>query len=256
MQRCAFCQGELDPATRICRACGRVQPIGDDDITLVPSRKAKGALTRHCPNCHALLPASARFCGRCGQTLVPLAEEAAGRTLHDTNTPPAIKTRDEAITDVLNRPARLADMTEAPPASPPASSASPRKGIDTRQGPGGVAHGLRYRLLSRMQARILVAALVMFFVIGGAAYSQAGFNALSPHVTSATPTTNPIPTATPTSGSITPGVTPTPSSGTGGSASLRTSAAQLVLLGSIIAILLTLALLLILFLRRLRAASR
>ena len=62
MQRCAFCQGELDPATLICRACGRVQPIGDDDITLVPAPEARDTLSRYCPSCNELLPASARFC--------------------------------------------------------------------------------------------------------------------------------------------------------------------------------------------------
>ena len=28
IQRCVFCQGELDPTTRFCRACGREQPAG------------------------------------------------------------------------------------------------------------------------------------------------------------------------------------------------------------------------------------
>src|SRR5262245_48761007 len=108
MQRCAFCQGELDPATLICRACGRVQPPSDDDVTL--PQGARDTFTRRCPSCNILLPASARFCGNCGQPLIQPFAGAAGNILHDTNSPPASKPRDEAITDVLAKPIKLADM--------------------------------------------------------------------------------------------------------------------------------------------------
>lgn len=264
MQRCAFCQGELDPATRICRACGRVQPPADDDITLVPPPKAKGAgaLTRPCPNCNALLPAAARFCGHCGQALPPLAGETAGKALHDTDRPPEIGLRDEAITNVLKPSVKLADM----PADTPkvmAGGAARRHDMDTRQGPSGVAHGLRYRLLSRMQARIITTALVALLVVGGTAYSQAGFslsanssNAISTNTPAvATPTVAaPTPTATP--GPVTPVVTPSPADGGNGDSSapgsVGTLVARIVLLLSITGMLILLILLGMLFFRRRR----
>ncbi|HEY7357365.1 MAG TPA: zinc ribbon domain-containing protein [Ktedonobacterales bacterium] len=222
MQRCAFCKGELDPATRICRACGRVQPpAGDDDITLVPP--PSGAQTRRCPNCNALLPAAARFCGHCGQALPPL--EAAGKILHDTGKPPEGAARDEAITNVLKPPARLADMpADAPKVTLAAGSVPRRHDLDTRQGPGGVAHGLRFRMLSRMQARIVVTALVALLVIGGAAGIQSGVFTQHANVAQVTATrpvviasATTVPTSiapTPTSALATP--TPTPTLAPGG----------------------------------------
>ncbi|HEY7357451.1 MAG TPA: zinc ribbon domain-containing protein [Ktedonobacterales bacterium] len=227
MRRCAFCQGELDPATRICRACGRVQPPADDDITLVPPLKAKGAgaLTRRCPHCNALLPAAARFCGHCGQALPSLAGETPAKLLHDTGKPPEGAARDEAITNVLKPPARLADMpADAPKVTLAAGSVPRRHDMDPRQGPGGVAHGLRFRMLSRMQARIVVTALVALLVIGGAAGVQSGLFTQRANVAQVTATrpvvivsATTIPTSiapTPTSELATP--TPTPTLAPGG----------------------------------------
>jgi hypothetical protein len=296
MQRCAFCQGELDPATLICRACGRVQPPGDEDITLVPPARAQGAQVRRCPQCDALLPAAARFCGRCGRALPLLAEETAGKALHDTGKPPEVGRRDEAITNALKQPVKLVDMPTGTPADTPKvalaagraeGSASRRYDLDTRQRPGGVAHGLRYRLLSRMQARIITTALVALLVIGGTAYSQAGLS-LSPNLssgipaataqvatsTAAAPTPTSTPTPTPTPGPVTPGVTPTPGPATpgvtptpavtptaassatsegGASGPVGTLVARIVLLISIIGIVILLMLLGVLFFRRPRA---
>ncbi|HEY7348657.1 MAG TPA: zinc ribbon domain-containing protein [Ktedonobacterales bacterium] len=223
MRRCAFCQGELDPATLICRACGRVQPPTDDDITLTPAPGEKGALTRRCPHCNERLPASARFCGRCGQPIVPLAGEAPGKALHDTSAPPEIAQRDPAITSVLEQPARLADMP----------TKLTRQGGDARLR-SGVAHGLRYRLLRRaqarvvepappptgvfapppvrrrggMQGRIAVAALVALLVVGGAVGTQTSLFTGPGHSGGA------VATATATSAALaTPTATATPSSG-------------------------------------------
>jgi hypothetical protein len=240
MQRCAFCQGELDPATLICRACGRVQPSQDDDITLVPEGR-KDALTRHCPNCNELLPAAARFCGRCGQTLTPLMGGAAGRALHDTGAPES-KPHDYAITDALNRPARLADVpagtptrpenmvlssgmrTETAKEAPKVSVAVERVEGSTlrrsdggaRQGPSGVAHGLRFRLLSRMQARIVATALVALLVVGGAVSVQSllGTSRGNFATAIATPTSVAFASATPTAiAAVTP-TSPAPASPT------------------------------------------
>ncbi|HLW02607.1 MAG TPA: zinc ribbon domain-containing protein [Ktedonobacterales bacterium] len=230
MHRCAFCQGELDPATLICRACGRVQPIGDDDITLVPEPGARGTLSRHCPNCNELLPASARFCGRCGHTLIPLTDGAAGRMLHDTGVTED-KPRDYASTDVLNRSARLAGIPREAQTSPEDAAASPGALADTateapkvsvavgqvgngalrrndggaRQGPSGVAHGLRFRLLSRMQARIVVSALVALLVVGGAVGVQSGLLGSQRNISNNT--------STPTAVVVTATPTPTPPAG-------------------------------------------
>ena len=68
MERCVFCQGELDLTTRLCRTCGREQlarTVG------VPAGVANGngPLPWHCPRCGTPTQSEDRFCMRCG---VPL----------------------------------------------------------------------------------------------------------------------------------------------------------------------------------------
>jgi hypothetical protein len=66
MERCIFCQGDLEPVTWCCRQCGRTQPERQVN-------RATGAvqekLFTHCRACGEILPIQARFCGRCGQVL-------------------------------------------------------------------------------------------------------------------------------------------------------------------------------------------
>jgi len=65
MDRCVYCQAELDQGARVCRACGRLQPAGAAGAPAA----ASGAPTRPCPHCGAALPLTARFCPNCGRSL-------------------------------------------------------------------------------------------------------------------------------------------------------------------------------------------
>src|SRR5579859_5923503 len=79
MNRCLFCQSELPPGARFCRACGRLQPASE---AAAPA-SASGALTTRCPQCRQPLLADDRFCRQCGQTLnlrCPVCGEFAQET--------------------------------------------------------------------------------------------------------------------------------------------------------------------------------
>lgn len=68
MAPCMFCQGVVDPVSRRCVQCGRVQ----DAAALHPSvaRPPEQKLIE-CPNCKTLMPPGARFCGNCRHPLTP-----------------------------------------------------------------------------------------------------------------------------------------------------------------------------------------
>jgi len=80
MERCRFCQGELDPTTRICQECGRTEPGVSG--TILPASPPE-TLTGRCPSCGRVLPLRARFCANCGQSfsgeisLIPLGPASA-----------------------------------------------------------------------------------------------------------------------------------------------------------------------------------
>jgi hypothetical protein len=66
MQRCPYCQGEVDPTTQTCRQCGRV-PFVDMSPTAPQPPPPPPRPTCYCTACGDALPDGARFCGRCGQ---------------------------------------------------------------------------------------------------------------------------------------------------------------------------------------------
>jgi len=66
MERCVFCQGSVDPATRRCLNCGQAQPVRTAVLPVVGGA-ASGGLTKNCQSCGETLPMQAHFCRRCGQ---------------------------------------------------------------------------------------------------------------------------------------------------------------------------------------------
>jgi hypothetical protein len=76
MDRCVFCQGELDAAGRFCRQCGQMQPeraVSAPNSGAIPDKPTE-VLHKACPSCGLELPAWARFCGRCGHSFSQPAE--------------------------------------------------------------------------------------------------------------------------------------------------------------------------------------
>lgn len=66
MERCIFCQGEIDQARGICLRCGQAQPTKVGAVALA----AASAPIIRCPKCGEGVPSGARFCPTCGQPFV------------------------------------------------------------------------------------------------------------------------------------------------------------------------------------------
>src|SRR5579885_1871991 len=66
MERCAFCGGEIDPATRLCRACGRPHATGP---VSTPPVAADGPAPRNCPRCGTPAQVEDRVCRHCALPL-------------------------------------------------------------------------------------------------------------------------------------------------------------------------------------------
>ena len=105
MDRCLFCQGEVDGATHLCRRCGRVQPA-QFATTLLDSPTLP--LTVRCPDCGNLLPAQAQFCGTCGRKLALPTEQPPRDNGMKQPSPPLA--------------GHLAATQQAPPTSPAAAT--------------------------------------------------------------------------------------------------------------------------------------
>lgn len=79
MDRCVFCQGELDASGRFCRQCGQMQPERatstplDASVSKLPTQ----VLHKVCPSCGLKVPAWARFCGRCGYSFSESSSQPA-----------------------------------------------------------------------------------------------------------------------------------------------------------------------------------
>jgi predicted amidophosphoribosyltransferase len=71
MQRCIFCQGELEPTTQRCRQCGQILPVPAMGIAV----QVVNARSKYCPHCGHGIRVNARFCGNCGATLLWLQEQ-------------------------------------------------------------------------------------------------------------------------------------------------------------------------------------
>jgi hypothetical protein len=79
MDRCVFCQGELDATGRFCRQCGQMQPerTASAPLSASLSNLPTQVLHKPCPSCGLELPAWARFCGRCGHSFSqPISQPA------------------------------------------------------------------------------------------------------------------------------------------------------------------------------------
>jgi Novel STAND NTPase 1/TIR domain/Chlamydia polymorphic membrane protein (Chlamydia_PMP) repeat len=101
MDRCPFCQGEVDGATRFCCQCGRVQPA-QFATTLLDSETP--SLIVRCPDCGSPLPAQAQSCSSCRWKPALATEQPSGDN--------GAKQPD------LPLPGQLTAMQQASPASP------------------------------------------------------------------------------------------------------------------------------------------
>src|SRR5262249_41137662 len=89
MERCPFCQGELDPSTQRCRQCGRTTSA-EPPAPVSPTTVTANASSISCPNCGATMPAGAHFCGACGATFSPSAKAIGTETVpHQLRQAPA-----------------------------------------------------------------------------------------------------------------------------------------------------------------------
>jgi len=201
MERCSFCHGVLDPATRRCQQCGRVQLANPPGAPLA-SASVPGTLTRRCPACGELLPASARFCGRCARSLelMPEAEpvvasdersrvspaiigdlvglsgvfiESAGSQTVLPQAPAAPQSAQPAVSAASGGPQTGAPGVPGAPAGPqagvptvPSASAAPQGAAPTVP---TASAGAQTSLLGTTLAKVVLVLVVAVTVVGGAA---------------------------------------------------------------------------------------
>ncbi len=199
MERCPYCQGEVDPVTRTCRWCGRV-PFEDVSPTM-PAPQPRPP--RYCTACGDALPEGALFCGRCGKPVIP-ASLTTQDTLFDGRTLP--NNAPVPIPAPLPQSGRgpAATGPQQPPLTPPFEPAPQAQAVSGLRPPAGTGPMHRYQqaeeepkgMSSRTLLSLLLVALAIVTLVSAYLITQARSNQPS-----GTPNTPPVvnPTATPTS---------------------------------------------------------
>ena len=112
MERCPFCQGELDPNSHRCQKCGRTVPAVPS-IPLASAAAVEETASLRCPNCGAAMPADARFCGACG-TSFNLSPEKAKAVSAAQPVQPLAASAEQKTQAVLEKPAEPASEKDEP----------------------------------------------------------------------------------------------------------------------------------------------
>ncbi len=135
MDRCMYCQSDLEQGTRVCRACGRAQPTSQPEA---PAHPASGPLSRRCPRCGEPAQPADRFCMRCAAPLrmpcptcgqeIPVWAVFCPHCAHPL-TPKGEQPGDERSQEVSVIPLAQGGNLLAQPTGVPAAPAAPQSGM-------------------------------------------------------------------------------------------------------------------------------